>query len=187
MPPITTQPTDTAASPGGGAVLGAPGTPRAGRRRRRSSARPVLVALAAGALLALVGCSVPSNAPTTYDDAVRANFVQGCTGDIPETNNTTTTLAAADFCSCAYEVFVDQVPFNDDARSAFPNYPSDAPTFTTFNNDLGSSDTPQSVWEDLPESVRGDLATCPLPPGPVAPDGASTSTAPSETTTTAAG
>lgn len=152
-------------------------SPGPGRRR---GARLAAALGAAGAVVLLVGCTVPSNAPATYDDAVRTNFVQGCVGDIPETNNTTTTLAPADFCGCAYEVFVDQVPFNDDARSAFPNYPADAPTFSTFNDDLSSSDNPQSVWESLPQSVRDDLATCPLPPGPVAPDGTST-------TTTAAG
>lgn len=159
--------------------------PTSGRRRRSGMVR---LLVAAGALVALAGCTVPSNAPTAYDDAVKANFVQGCVGDIPETNNTTTTLAASDFCGCAYDIFVDQVPFNDDARSAFPNYPTDAPTFTTFNDELTKSDTPQSVWETLPQPVRDDLATCPVPPGPVAPGGTSTTTPGNEsTTTTAAG
>jgi len=186
MPPIAHQMTDTPVPAGRPAAAAHAAAPAAGRRPARRVAR-ILAAVAVVA--ALAGCSVPSNTPTTYDDAVRANFVQGCTGDIPETNNTTTTLAAGDFCTCAYEVFVDQVPYNDDARAAFPNYPTDAPTFTTFNDELSSSDTPESVWETLPQSVRDDLATCPLPPGPVAPGGGSdtTSATAAETTTTAGG
>ena len=173
------------ARPLAGSAAGSSGglLPTAGRRRRAGVTR-LLVAV--GAVVALAGCTVPSNAPTAYDDAVKANFVQGCVGDIPETNNTTTTLAASDFCGCAYDIFVDQVPFNDDARSAFPNYPTDAPTFTTFNDELTKSDTPQSVWETLPQTVRDDLATCPVPPGPVAPGGTSTTVATNESPTTTA-
>lgn len=153
-------------------------------RHRRSARRTPLI-VAAVAVLALAGCTVPSNAPTAYDDAVKANFVQGCVGDIPETGGTTTTLAPADFCACAYDVFVAQVPFNDDVRGSFPNYPADAPTFTSFNDELAQSDNPQSVWETLPQSVRTDLDACPLPPGPVAPGPGA---APTDTTaTTAAG
>ena len=157
--------------------------------RHLTGRRPTGVAralFAAAAVVALAGCSVPSNTPAAYDDAVKANFIEGCSGNIPETGNTTTTLASADYCSCAYDVFVDQVPFNDDARDAFPDYPSEAPTFTAFNDELTRSDNPQSVWEKLPQSVRDDLATCPVPPGPVAPGGGSTTTtaAPEETTTT---
>lgn len=185
MPPIATQLNDSPL-PADAAAHGGRLAPAAVRRGPARRAARLLAAV--GAVVALAGCSVPSNTPTTYDDAVRANFVQGCTGDIPETNNTTTTLAAEDFCTCAYEVFVDQVPYNDDARSAFPNYPAEAPTFTTFNDELSKSDTPDSVWDTLPQSVRDDLATCPLPPGPVAPEGASTTTtASAETSTTAAG
>lgn len=185
--------TETAGSPGTAPFVVAGDTPAAAavpvRDRRRRPTRVARALVAAGAIVALAGCTVPSNAPTSYDDAVQANFVTGCVGNIPETNNTTTTLAPQDFCTCAYDVFVDQVPFNDDARSAFPNYPTDAPTFTTFNDELTKSDNPQSVWETLPQSIRDDLATCPLPPGPVAPGGTSTTdtTAAGETTTTAAG
>jgi len=177
-PTAPPHPLPTASASAGGAI-----------RRGRRGQRGTLLALVAAAAVVLAACSVPSNAPTAYDDAVRANFVTGCVGDIPETNNTTTTLAASDYCSCAYEVFVAQVPFNDDARPAFPNYPSDAPTFTTFNDDLAKSDDPSSVWDSLPQSVRDDIDRCPLPPGPVAPGGGtSSSTAPAEsTTTTAAG
>lgn len=155
--------------------------------RRRTVSRVARVLAATVAVVGLVGCTVPSNNPTSYDEAVQSNFVQGCVGAVPETNNTTTTLASQDYCTCAYRVFEQQVPFDDGARSAFPNYPADAPTFTTFNKDLAKSDNPQSVWDTLPQSIRDDLATCPVPPGPVAPNASTTTTVAGETTTTAAG
>lgn len=141
--------------------------------------RSLLIASAV-VLLAAAGCSVPSNTPSGYDDAVRANFVEGCTGDIPETGGTTTTLAAADYCECAYEVFEDLVPYNDDARddSAYAGYPADAPTFTKFNDELSKADDPASVWATLPESVRQELDRCPLGSGPVAPTTVAPTTAP---------
>lgn len=143
-----------------------------------------MMASAAAVLLAAAGCSVPSNTPSAYDDAVKASFIEGCTGDIPETGGTTTTLAAADFCGCAYEVFADLVPYNDDARtdSVYSGYPADAPTFTKFNDELNKSDDPGAVWATLPESVRQELDRCPLGSGPLAP----TTTAGPATTTTAA-
>ena len=122
--------------------------------RRGAPRRRWLVALAATALV-VAGCSVPSNNPEGYGDAVRANFISGCTGDIPETGGTTTTLASGDFCSCAYEVFVDTMPYDDDARSAYAGYPSDGPTFTQFNDELGKSDNPADVWATLPATIRG--------------------------------
>jgi hypothetical protein len=149
-------------------------------RRWRST-----MVVAAISVLALAGCSVPSNTPEGYDAAVQANFVEGCTGDIPETGGTTTTLAPADYCECAYEVFVTAMPYNDDARddSAYAGYPSDAPTFTKFNDELGKADDPAAVWADLPSGVRQELDACssnggPLAPTTVAPTVAPTTVAP---------
>lgn len=152
--------------------------------------RSLLIASAV-VVVAAAGCSVPSNTPSGYDGAVRANFIEGCTGDIPETGGTTTTLAAADYCECAYEVFEDLVPYNDDARndSAFAGYPADAPTFTKFNDELSKADDPASVWATLPESVRQELDRCPLGSGPLAPTTVAPTPAPDggpdQTTTTA--
>lgn len=132
-----------------------------------------VLALGGAATLLLSACNIPSNEASDYDAAVRTNFIDGCTGNIPQTDGTTTTLAPAGFCECAYDVFVDQVPFNDDRRgsSDFADYPEDAPTFVDFNNELGRSDDPAEVWGKLPPSVRESLETCPLGPGPIAPQG----------------
>jgi hypothetical protein len=154
--------------------------------RSRSLRRPrSLVVVAAVIVLAVAGCSVPSNSPSGYDQAVRANFLEGCTGDIPETGGTTTTLASGNYCECAYEVFVDVMPYDDDARddSAYAGYPADAPTFTTFNNDLSKAEDPAAVWADLPENVRQELDRCTLGGGPVAPTSPQATSAESSATT----
>ena len=132
-----------------------------------------LLALVAVAALVATACNVPSNDASDYNDAVRANFIDGCTGNIPETGGTTTSLAPVNFCQCAYEVFVASVPFNGDSResSDFSGYPADAPTFVDFNSELGGSDEPQSVWAKLPEPVRQQVDRCPVGgPGPLAPE-----------------
>lgn len=125
--------------------------------RRRSTRR--LAPLVLGVAL-LVGCSVPSNSPEGYDDGIRDFFVQGCTGDVPETDGSTTTLAAADDCSpCAYDVFVENVPYDDDARSdeTYAGYPADAPTFSSLNSDLNDD---AEALAQLPADVRSQIADC---------------------------
>jgi len=130
-----------------------------------------VVVVSAVVALVVAGCSVPSNKPSAYGPDVRANFIEGCTGDIPETGGTTTTLASTSYCECAYEVFVEVMPYNDDARkdSAYAGYPSDAPTFTRFNDELSKADDPAAVWASLPERVREELDRCSVGDGPLAP------------------
>jgi hypothetical protein len=130
-----------------------------------------VLGLLAAAVLAGAACGVPSNAPEAYNDTVQANFVQGCTGEVQETGGTTTTLATADYCRCAYGVFVAQVPYNDDSRddSRYAGYPAEAPTFTALNADVANQDDPDSVFNRLPSSVRDDLDRCAGGGGPVAP------------------
>lgn len=112
------------------------------------------------AAVALAGCSVPSNAPEGYGDSVQEFFVQGCTGEVPETDGTTTTLASSQACApCAYDVFTEQVPYDDDARQeeAYAGYPADAPTFEDLNGDL--NDDPDAL-DRLPAEVLADLDRC---------------------------
>lgn len=120
-----------------------------------------LVAAAAG-IAALAGCSVPSNAPTAYDDDVRQFFLEGCTGDVPETDGTTTTLASSGDCGCAYDVFESMVPYDDDARAdeRYAGYPEDAPTFKDLDDDVADSEEARTTWAGLPEDVRGALEGC---------------------------
>lgn len=108
---------------------------------------------------AVAGCSVPSNAPDGYDDQVQASFVMGCTGDVPETDGTTTTLASTSSCECAYDVFVAQVPYDDDARDdeAYAGYPAEAPTFRTLDDE---ADGNAEASNDLPQDVRDAIGAC---------------------------
>lgn len=120
---------------------------------------------------ALAGCSVPSNSPAGYDDQVRASFVQGCTGDVPEADGSTTTLAGPDSCGCAYDVFVEQVPYDDDARNdeRYAGYPTDAPTFKGLDGELSGD---AEAANTLPQDVRDALGDCrEAGTGVLAPDG----------------
>lgn len=108
---------------------------------------------------AVAGCSVPSNAPDGYDDQVQANFVTGCTGAVPETDGTTTTLASTSSCECAYDVFVEQVPYDDAAREdeAYAGYPAEAPTFRKLDDEAGGD---AEASNELPQDVRDALGAC---------------------------
>ena len=123
------------------------------------------MALAAVGVLALAGCTVPSNAPAGYDDGVREFFLEGCTGDVPETDGTTTTLATSGECECAFGVFESMVPYDDDAREEltesgdlrYEGYPADAPTFSDLDTDPSEG---ESDWDALPTDVRAALDDC---------------------------
>jgi hypothetical protein len=145
-----------------------PGTPV-----RRRLVRRCAVALGAVAVLVVAtACNTPSNDPETYGAEVEENFVTGCTGDVGTIDGTTTTLAARSDCVCAYEVFVENVPFNDDARPQYAGYPGEAPTFTQLNADLASASDPGEVYRRLPQEILAKLTACyggTPPPGPVAP------------------
>ena len=52
--------------------------------------------------MGLVACA-PNNTPTSYDEVAASSFEQSCTGDAPEYNGTSTTLAGSDYCVCAYQ------------------------------------------------------------------------------------
>ena len=133
--------------------------------------------LATAGLAAVAGCTVPSNAPAAYDEAVRDFFLEGCTGDVPETDGTTTTLASADACGCAFDVYVELVPYDDDARTAvddagelvYAGYPAEAPTFKDLDKDPVDD---SAKWDALPGEVRTALDGC--------GDGSATSGEPSE-------
>ena len=76
-------------------------------------------------------------------------------------------LASDQYCGCAWDVVVAQVPYNDQARedSKFKDsYPKDKPTFQQLETDLVSD---VNKVKDLPENVRNALAGCrPPAPGP---------------------
>jgi hypothetical protein len=135
--------------------------------RRRSHWNGAAIAgMLAAAALVVSACGVPSNSPEAYNETVKANFMEGCTGDLLETGGTTTSLAQPNYCTCAYEVFVAQVPYNDDDRVRYSGYPEEAPTFTTLNADLAKQDSPDSVFNKLPDLVRSELGGCASGGGP---------------------
>ncbi len=109
-------------------------------RRRRA---PIFAVIAVAGLL-LAGCN-QSNEPTAYDDTTQANFLQGCTGE-----STDTTVASADYCQCAYQYFVDNVPFDADAakEAGLPEQPN----FKQVNEDLTKAD------DAMPDAIEQDIA-----------------------------
>jgi len=109
-------------------------------------------------VLGLGGCA-PDNTPTAYGAEVEKSFVQFCTGDILPVDGVTTTIASSPFCTCAYGVFRDNVPYNDDDRKNRFNgkYPDDKPTFLALNNDLQND---QGKYDQLPDDVKNRVRDC---------------------------
>lgn len=133
---------------------------------RRPPARPML-ALLVGAL-ALAGCAVPSNTPDDYDaESVRDFFMAGCQGgdrdgegaDL-EVDGTTTTLASEDACGCAFDVFRERVPYDEEARDADPEKFGSygGPTFVELDADAGSD--PAATFESIPAEIRAEIEAC---------------------------
>lgn len=123
---------------------------------------------------ALTGCQI-DNTPKSYDAGdgiVRTNFLQTCTGRLPN-QSTTSTLATEPGCACAFDVFKDKVPYNGDDRARVSGYPADAPTFEDLEGRL--RDDPNAYGE-LPQDVRDAVEACthagqlgPQAPGTSAP------------------
>jgi len=141
----------------------------------RSDTTRRLAIVAFGAVL-LGGCSVPSNAPDAYDAQVQEDFVRGCTGDVGEFDGTTTTLVPANQCECSYQVYVDNVPYNDDAAGQPPFagvWPEGASVFTSLDGDLTRD---QNSIDKLPPPIRDLLAECAGGPTPSTSGESSTAT-----------
>lgn len=134
----------------------------------RSRTRPVEKAVTRtmrwGALLVLVvavaACQA-NNVPTAYGDVTRQSFMETCTGNVPDVQGTTTTLASSGYCGCAYQVFVDLVPY-DDGATGDPKYSSYQaapyhPTYQQLNTDLQEN---ANKIDELPDPVKGRLKEC---------------------------
>jgi hypothetical protein len=102
---------------------------------------------------------VPSNAPAGYDELVESNFIDGCTGVVPASDGSTTTLAAEDTCRCEFDVYRDEVPYDDSARvdERYADYPDESPTFRDLERSLGSD---PATLDTVPQEVRDALAGC---------------------------
>jgi hypothetical protein len=139
--------------------------------QRRRGAK--VAGLVAGLGLVLAACA-PSNTPQSYDDSlVQQNFLEGCTNMFVDvTDDTTFTVtddtidddasavaSSSDACRCMFQVFVDNVPFNDDAKDD-PQYAGyTGPTFTSLDGDL-DSDNPSGAFDSLPGDVRDAVRAC---------------------------
>jgi len=109
--------------------------------------------------LSLAGCA-PDNTPKEYGADVEKSFVEFCSGNINPVDGVTTTIATNTYCRCAYNVFKDNVPYNDeDKTSRFSGkYADDKPTFLALNNDLQND--PGKI-DQLPDDVKNKLRACP--------------------------
>lgn len=151
-------------------------------RRRLALGFVALLAVAAIA----AGCA-PSNTPDQYNTLTEQNFLELCTNryydntdDVLTSTDRTiapdVTAPSEEICSCQYQVFVEQVPINDDPQNARSGYTG--PTFTELNADLKKN--PEEAWNALPSSVRDAVSAC----ATGAPtDGSGSSGAPSTATT----
>ncbi len=107
-------------------------------RSKSTRRRAGLGVAAVAGLVALAGCTQPSNAPTQYDDTTRANFMAGCTADYAGSG---TTLASSGTCECMYSVVTTNLSIQD---------------FTTLNDALKKDKN-----APIPDSVKQGWAACP--------------------------
>jgi hypothetical protein len=133
-----------------------------------------MLGLVACATLVLGACA-QSNTPTEFNDLTQQNFLETCTNLYFENTDDTleitsdtvvadATGASPSICQCSYEVFVDNMSIED---------------FTTLNNDL--KDDP-NVWNNLPQSIKDELADCNEDGGSTSPSTTSTTAAATDTT-----
>lgn len=130
--------------------------------------RPFLataVGLAFAIMITLSACA-PNNTPTSYDDATENSFMLSCTGDAPASGDTTTTLAGLAYCSCAYAVFAEHVPYNGDDQDSrvddhgqlvFSAY--SGKTYLEYNAELATD--PNVLSDD----IIAELDNCEAAPG----------------------
>ncbi len=114
--------------------------------------------------LVLTGCH-SDNTPTSYDDYVQAAFTSTCEGNVQVAEGTTTSIAPSGYCVCAYGVFQQNVPFNDDDKknrnggTTFANY--SGKVFVDIEKDLKDEPTKYNDDTVVPANVRTMVAACP--------------------------
>jgi hypothetical protein len=149
-----------------------------------------VVGLALVATLGLTGCN-EDNTPKAYDTLTQQNFLELCTNlyfnssddTLAATSNTVkadVTAPTQEECQCQYDVFVNQVPINDNDTSK-PGY--NGPNFTDLNAQLKSD--PATAWATLPASVTDAVTACVKGNGSGADSSTSSTTTPASTTTAA--
>lgn len=113
-------------------------------------------------MLSVAGCS-QDNTPTAYGEVTETNFLQGCTGE-----GTGERGASGDYCRCAYQWFVDNVPVN--AEAAKEQGLPEEPNFVQLNDELSKDPNalPAGIRDGLAEAC-GSGATGGTAPGTSAP------------------
>lgn len=126
----------------------------------RSSRTALAAAAVALVGLAVAGCTTPSNTPVAYDDQVQDNFVAGCTGNYTTSDGATTTLASNPICQCSYAVYVNNVPYDDNAKtlSTYAGYSGE--TFQAINDDLKKDANKFNDNTVVPQAIRDKLNQC---------------------------
>lgn len=141
-----------------------------------------VVGLALVATLGLTGCN-QDNTPKAYNTLTQQNFLELCTNlyfnSSDDTLAVTSNTIKADVkaptqaqCQCQYDVFVNQVPINDNDISK-PGY--NGPNFTDLNAELKTD--PAKAWATVPASVIDAVTAC------LKGDASTSTTAPVTTTT----
>ena len=131
--------------------------------KRRFGAGVVVLALLAA--LGLTGCN-QDNTPQSYNTLTQQNFLELCTNlyfnSSDDTLAVTSNTIKADVkaptqaeCQCQYDVFVNQVPINDNDTSK-PGY--NGPNFTDLNAELKAD--PAKAWATVPVSVTDAVTAC---------------------------
>ena len=185
-PPARARPGGGEPARGAGAVAGGRGgarePPRARRRRRATreaeahqSERDSLAGRLAsleemvathsafdeGVRALLAGPEGIDNAPLSYNDQVRDNFVNaGCMGNVPGNGGTTTSLASSPVCLCSYAVFVANVPYNEDDRNRDPYKGYAGKNFEELNNELIRDASKYNDNTVLTQAVRDKINQC---------------------------
>ncbi len=160
-------------------------------RSSRSRRAAFGVALSASLVVALAGCSTPSNTPEAYDDTVKTNFMNGCTATAPpaktgETGESLGDGASDQYCECAYNWFVNNVPYSDSTASEgqAPANPAFAAfDFKTINADL--ADDPEAMPEEIKTALAEACGTSEDPgtPGSTTPAASGAEADPDDATT----
>lgn len=143
-------------------------------RPKRSAIGVVLVL----ALFGLAACSAPSNAPSDYDALTESNFMDGCTAVSPPPDTTSLgTGASQAYCQCAYNWFVDNVPYDTGNPETF-----DGTTFKSLSSKLG--DSPADMPEAIQTGLANDCGTSAEPKDPPTTTPTTVGAEASQTTTT---
>jgi len=107
-------------------------------RRSRRRPRIILLACCAGVALLLAAC-FDEGAPTSFDDTVEANFLDGC--ELAAEADPQISPVAPRYCGCAYDRVRTEMSFED---------------FKTLDDDV--KDDPDNIIDDDEESAAARLA-----------------------------